>query len=212
MNEPIIRRARPEDVAAAVPLIYSSGPSAFDYVFSHRTRTTAQDFLAHAFTCAGGGFGYAIHWVVELDGAVVGTAAGYTGSDARRFMLPAIGQIFHCYGLWGSWPVLGRGLRIEQIIVPPRGPGYYYIANVGIAPELRGRGLGQWLLEHLHTEARERGATTLALDVSVENPRAEALYRRMGYEEVREVRSNLRNDTGYVANHRRMERGVGNSE
>lgn len=212
MNKPTIRRARPEDVDAAVPLIYSSGPTAFDYVFSHKTRAPAQEFLAYAFTRAGGGFSHAVHWVVELDGVVVGTAAGYTGTDAMWFMLPAIGQILHCYGPIGSWPVVGRGLRIEQIVVPPKGRHYYYIANVGIAPRLRGKGLGQKLLEHLHGEARERGATTLALDVSVENSRAEALYRRMGFEEVRELASNLRNDTGYVANHRRMERAVGNGE
>lgn len=34
------RRATSADAEAAVPLIYSSGPTAFDYVFSHPARGT----------------------------------------------------------------------------------------------------------------------------------------------------------------------------
>ena len=35
------RPARPEDVDAAVPLIYSSGPDAFDYAFARPGRNSA---------------------------------------------------------------------------------------------------------------------------------------------------------------------------
>jgi hypothetical protein len=31
------RPATPEDVEQAIPLIYSSGPAAFDYIFTHNT-------------------------------------------------------------------------------------------------------------------------------------------------------------------------------
>ena len=208
MPDPIIRPACPNDVEAAIPLIYSSGPDAFNYVFTHPACGTARDFLAHAFPCAGGGFSYPVHWVVELDGEVVGTAAGYTGTEASRFLFPAIRQIFHVYGLAGSVPVIYRGLRTEQVVPPPKGADCFYIANVGIAPPLRGKGLGERLLSHLHDIARERGATFTALDVSVENPRAEALYSRLGYRVTRELPSRLRNKHGYVPNHRRMERSV----
>lgn len=203
--EPRIRRARATDVEAAVPLIFSSGPDAFNYVFSYRTRVDALGFLAYAFGCDRGEFGWPVHWVAALDGEVVATAAGYTGATARHFTGPAIRQILHCNGLIAGARVIRRGLQIERIIVPPSRPELFYIGNVGVAPALRGRGIGKMLFEHLHEEARRQGATVAALDVSVENPRAEALYTRLGYRAVKENPSKLHNAAGRVADHRRME-------
>ena len=52
-----IRAARPEDVETAVPLIFSSGPDTFNYVFSHRTHTNAEGFLRRTFVKETGGSG-----------------------------------------------------------------------------------------------------------------------------------------------------------
>ena len=43
------RRARADDAPFVPPLIYSSGPAAFDFVFSHPTRGGAHEFLEFAF-------------------------------------------------------------------------------------------------------------------------------------------------------------------
>lgn len=206
--EPFIRPARAEDAPHAAPLIFTSGPDAFNYVFSHRTRVNAVGFLEYAFACGHGEFSWPVHWVVELDGAIVGTAAGYTGATAKGFMWPAIRQIMHCNGFLAGMGVIGRGLRIERIIVPPSRPDMFYIGNVAVAPPLQGKGIGQLIFSHLHEEARRQGASVAALDVSAENPRAEALYTRLGYRVVKENVSNLGNAAGRVVNHRRMERDL----
>ena len=57
-----IRAARADDVAAAVPLIYSSGPAAFDYVLA-RNGADATAFLAHAFANGAGEVGHRNHVV-----------------------------------------------------------------------------------------------------------------------------------------------------
>jgi ribosomal protein S18 acetylase RimI-like enzyme len=57
-----------------------------------------------------------------------------------------------------------------------------YIANFGVKPELRGKGVGSALINFAADSARERGLTALLLDVSATNPRAENLYRRLGFE------------------------------
>jgi ribosomal protein S18 acetylase RimI-like enzyme len=205
MSDPTIRPARPEDVDAAVPLIFSSGPDAFNFVLSHKTPMNAQEFLAAAYVTGKGEFGFPDHWVVEDNGEVVALAAGYTGTTASGFLLPAVVQCFRFNGLLGGLGVVRRGLQIEKHIVPPKGPDEFYIAHVGVAPERRGQGLGGLLLDLVHDEGRRQGAKVAALDVSVENPRAEALYTRMGYQVVELVESELRNDAGYVPHHRRME-------
>ncbi len=201
-----IRPARPEDAEAAAPLIFSSGPDAYNYVFSYKTRVDAMAFLTYAFACDAGEFSWRYFRLVEVNGEVVGTASGYTGEDAKGFMWPAIRQILHCNGWAGGARVISRGLKIERIIVPPKRADEYYIGNVGIAPPLQGNGLGQRLFAHLHGEATKQGAKTCVLDVSVENPRAEALYTRLGYRVVEEKLSTLRNAAGHVPHHRRMER------
>jgi ribosomal protein S18 acetylase RimI-like enzyme len=200
-----IRPAQPGDVALAAPLILSAGPAAFNFVFSHRTRMDAEGFIAHAFKSDRGEFSWRYHRVAELNGEVVGTAVGYTGTMARQFLWPAVGHILHCYGLAGAARVIRRGLQIEKIIVPPSRADMFYIGNVAVQPTLRGRGIGQQIMEYMHEEGRRLKATVCALDVSAENPRAEALYARMGYRVVKENPSRLANAAGRVADHRRME-------
>ncbi len=202
---PTIRPARADDAEAATPLIYSAGPFAFDFVFSHRTRMDAQGFIAHAFSSDHGEFSWRYHRVAELDGEVVGTAVGYTGAMAKGFLWPAVGHIFQCYGIIGAATVIWRGLQVERIIVPPSRPEMFYIGNVAVLPALRGRGIGEQIMAHMHAEGRKLGASLCALDVSAENPRAEALYTRLGYRVVKENYSTLQNEAGRVADHRRME-------
>lgn len=100
------RPACPSDADAAVPLIYSSGPAAFDHVFSVPGKATALGFLRRALV-------------------------------AR--------QIMGCYGPVAGAGVVRRGLRVERIIPPPD-RRCWYVAHLGVPPELRGRGYGAALL------------------------------------------------------------------
>lgn len=58
------------------------------------------------------------------------------------------------------------------------------LANIAIAPELRDRGLGAFLLDRMVREARERGVESLYLEVRVSNFRARALYGSRGFQEI----------------------------
>lgn len=200
----IIRPARPEDAGALAPLVYSSGPAAFDYVFSHRTRTNAVEFLIRSLRTSGGEFGYDVHWAVELGGEVVGAGAGFTGEHPLAFMSSALRRILGTYGPVAGAGVIARGLRIERIVRPPKGAAFC-VAHLGVRPDLRSKGLGEKLVRHLLARAREEGRTLAILDVSVENPRAQALYERLGFKVTSEHPSRLQNATARVPDHRRME-------
>lgn len=199
-----IRPAGPEDAEALAPLVYSSGPAAFDYVFSHRTRANAIEFLIRSLRTTGGEFGHDVHWAVELDGEVVGAGAGFTGEHPLAFMISALKRILGTYGPADGAGVIVRGLRMERLVQPPKGTAYC-VSHLGIRPDLRGRGLGEKLVRHLLARAREEGRSLAILDVSVENPRAQALYERLGFRVTREHPSKLRNSTARVPDHRRME-------
>lgn len=205
--EPLIRPARPEDVETALPLMYSSGPAAFDYVCVAQAKSDVFDFLRYAFVRNLGEFGYTHHRAVELDGEVVGIGAHFCGEQALRFLLTGMRAVLGTYGPWHGAGVVRRALQLEKIVQPPKGK-LHYVAHLGIAPEMRSRGLGAKLVQHLLDEGKALGRTVAALDVSVENPRARELYLRMGFKDIVERESTLQNKHARVANHIRMERAI----
>lgn len=58
------------------------------------------------------------------------------------------------------------------------------VQTIAVLPEHEGRGIGSALLRTLHGQARELGATEVLLEVRADNPRAQRLYRRFGYEHI----------------------------
>ncbi len=200
----IIRPARPEDAEYLAPLVYSSGPAAFDYVFKHRTDVDAIEFLTRALRTPEGEFGYACHWAVELGGEVVGAGAGFTGEHPIGYMISALKRILGTYGIVSGAGVIVRGLRMENMVKPPKG-AQYCVAHLGIRPDLRGKGLGDRLIRHLIDQAKRESRRLAVLDVSVENPRAQTLYERLGFAVTAERPSTLVNSTARVPHHRRME-------
>lgn len=199
-----IRKALPEDVDRAVPLILSSGPDAFNYIFTHKTQLSASGFLHRVFVTGKGQFGFQNHYVVMLDNKVVGAGTAYSREDMLGFTVVALKQFFSSYGLLKGLGVIRRGLLIERLLPPPTS-NMHYISHLGVDPEFQGRGIGRQLIEHLFDVGRSQGRTLAALDVSVLNPRAEALYTRMGFVVVDEYESRLENATAKVPSHRRME-------
>lgn len=199
------RPAAPEDAAVAVPLIYSSGPVAFDYVFTTRDGGDAQAFLQHCFVDGAGEFGWRNHWVGEAEGKVVAVGAGFGADTKWPFTLAAARQIIRHYGLRRGLGVIARGLRVESVIQPPV-DDMHYLAHLAVLPELRGHGIGRALIDQLIGVARQVGRSRVTLDVAVSNPRAEALYHRAGFKVVGERKSQLANERGRVPDHRRMER------
>lgn len=201
------RPAAPADVEAAVPLIYSSGPGAFDYVFAASRPGRALDFLRYAFAQGGGEFGWRNHVAALAEGRVVGIGAGWDSSTALRFLLAAARQIFGFYGPVAAWGVILRGLEVESVIRPPKA-GEFYIGHLGIDPALRSRGIGARLVAHLLTLAARPRCRIAVLDVAAGNPRAQALYQRLGFAETAARVSRLGNRDGKVDDHHRMARGI----
>ena len=58
------------------------------------------------------------------------------------------------------------------------------VQTIGVAGAFEGRGIGSRLLETLIAEARDRGANDVLLEVRADNPRAQQLYLRFGFEQI----------------------------
>ncbi|ALV42691.1 ribosomal-protein-alanine acetyltransferase [Pseudarthrobacter sulfonivorans] len=58
------------------------------------------------------------------------------------------------------------------------------VQTIAVVPEFEGRGIGSTLLTRLITEAGLRGAADVLLEVRADNPRAQQLYVRFGFEQI----------------------------
>ncbi|MEH6549109.1 MAG: GNAT family N-acetyltransferase [Pseudomonadales bacterium] len=199
-----MRQALVGDVDAMVPLIYSSGPATFNYVFSHRYESQAQDFLRAAFTDGKGQFGANTHIAMESEGRVVAAGTLYSGAQHIEYLRHGVRQMWQFFGPRKFFSSIYYGLRVESVVKPPPG-NVAYLAHLGVAPELRGQGLGRQLIHHLCDMARQQGFTKAGLDVAADNPRARVLYLELGFTSVANHRGGLSNRFGTVVDHEYME-------
>ncbi|NLT41082.1 MAG: ribosomal protein S18-alanine N-acetyltransferase [Anaerolineae bacterium] len=88
-----------------------------------------------------------------------------------------------------------RYLVVEQVPPSARGNprvvgfcGYWliedeaHVSTIGVHPDFRGLGLGEYLFASLLAEAMERRATSATLEVRLSNLTAQRLYRKYGFE------------------------------
>ncbi|WP_164851409.1 GNAT family N-acetyltransferase [Larkinella soli] len=197
------RPARPEDVRAAVPLIYSSGPHEFDYVYRLRSKP-AQDYLHFAFPTGKGLSSFHLCTVALVDNEVAGICAFQSGRDNLTTDLGNAANFWRFFGWRHFGGVVRRGLQMTTVLPPPD-KDTAYLSQVGVRPDLRGRGVGSALLKNQMARARSAGFRRCALDVAATNPRAEALYERLGFRFVRQRDWKYGAARGPVPHQRRME-------
>jgi ribosomal protein S18 acetylase RimI-like enzyme len=202
-----IRAAEANDAACAVPLLYSSGPAAFDYIFASPDSAATTAFLHRAFADGAGELGFRNHIVAVADEKVVGLGACFSGVNMRRFTLSGLRQIVGFYGPIRAAGVIRRALQFEKIVQPPHG-AEHCVAHLGVSPEFQSHGIGAKIVTYLLDEGKKQGRRVAMLDVAVTNTRAQALYERLGFRATAERPSSLKNDHVVVPAHRRMEREI----
>lgn len=198
MEDVLIENAAPEDAKAMASLIYSSGPKAFDYVFGQQA-AKALDYLYHAVQRENGQYSHRNHIIVRHKGAVLGSMFNYDSRGLSAMYLPTVLSVLSFF----RWKILGvakRSTVIDQVIKPPA-DDLLVVAHLAVAPEAQGMGIGSKLIDYAAGIAREYGYAGLALDVSMENPSAQRLYERLGFEVCAERQSPVRD----VPGHRYME-------
>lgn len=174
-----IRQARPEDVNEAVELIYSAAPDGYEFLYGIKG-AGARDYIRYEFQRGSGFLGAAAHTVAVVDGQVAGIGAFYSKADYQALSSEQVKNFIARFGVWQFIQLMPRGLRVQRGISKLK-EGQLYVANLGVKKELRSKGIGKTLIEFAQRRASERGLAELVLDVSENNPRAEALYQSIGF-------------------------------
>lgn len=96
-------------------------------------------------------------------------------ADGRGLGLVVVGEddVPLAYGQYTVWPTCTE------------------ISDLVVAEPLRGHGVGTALIQTLVKQARAYGASAFEIGVTMDNPRAAALYRRLGFEDSHTVMMDL---------------------
>jgi ribosomal protein S18 acetylase RimI-like enzyme len=178
-----IRPAKPTDDARIVArCLFSSGPDVLAYSLApERDEGTAQRVLAIGFVADDGAFSHKYVIVAERNGALLGAAAIFPARDKAKIFARTARPVLKALAA-RDWPTLA----MRAVRVAPFGEGIpdeaLYLSQIGVEPAARGAGVGSKLLEAIFERARALGLSRTALHVSIDNPRAEALYARHGFQ------------------------------
>lgn len=195
------RKATSLDADSLVPLLFDSGPEAFQYVFN-TNKKSAIDFLKYSLQKKGGEFGYGCHTCVLDEERIIGIGAEFSGENTLSFLINNAWQII-CFYKLSAIPVIRRGLQVEKVLVPPK-KNVHYIAHLDILPEYRGKGVGSLLIHVFMDRATHLQRTSVELDVAVTNPDAKRLYKNFGFVVDHLKKSELRRNGVEVPSYERM--------
>lgn len=183
-ERPAIRAARAGDAAAVAPLLYLTSPGGF-ILFGGSERRGIK-LIEAAFATTGTDSAQEVVTLAELEGRIVGVMAAFPSGEGderrRRFTRLAMRR----RPPW-RWPRIARVARngARRSPIPPLDS--FYIDALATAEGYRRRGVAEALLQEAERAARAQGLTALALDTTVANSPARALYERFGFEVSQEV-------------------------
>ena len=173
-----VRSASVQDEFAPT-LLYASAAAFYDRFAGGSDR--AQRLLARLFAEPDHTASVEVCRVATRNGAVVGAVAAFPAADgdrlARHFLALAVPRL----PPW-QWPSVMRQLRAARRLTPPVPGEAWYIDALAVAPEARRGGVGRELLADAEGCARAAGAAIVALDTTLENSAARALYESVGFE------------------------------
>jgi len=113
---------------------------------------------------------------VSPDGALLLGVAGFKTAEGGLFD-GKFGDLRESYGVLGS---LWRGLALSALDRPVEAD-CLLMDGIAVASDHRGSGVGSALLDAICSEASRRGKAQVRLDVIDSNPKARALYERLGF-------------------------------
>jgi len=174
------RPATRDDAPFAAPLIYSIAHRDLDPLFTGLAAGLSPLGVVEQFYRAPGGmFSWRNTELALHDGLPAGLITAYSVASrngSATWLVQAAGRLGAKALLLLAW----RGVVVARALQRYL-PGSWYVAFVGVDPARQSLGIGSSLIERSIQTARASGCSCVELDVDVDNPRAQALYERIGF-------------------------------
>lgn len=176
-----VRRAEPTDFQTAARLLHHSAADMYNRFAGGEGR--ALRLLERSLAEPGNASSADVVWVAEVEGRVAAAMAAFPVDEAVSRSAAFLRLTLRAAPPW-RWP---RALMLYwaggRAAPSPPSPSFYVDA-LATDPALRRRGAASALLAEAERQARQRGLPAVALDTTVGNREARALYAREDFEEV----------------------------
>lgn len=182
MSEVVIEPAKGtrEEAEHFAELMHISAPEYFPDLLGKKFK----EFFVRAFLEKGNLFSHEHVFFAKFEGKIAGMLLSYDWRAKKReetgtgwLMMKVLGFDFLKQLPAFISATSGSG-KLEE--------GDYYISNIAVYPEFRGKKIGKTLMLKAEELAREKNSKRLALDVEVDNEVAIAVYKKLGYTVKRE--------------------------
>lgn len=170
-----IRRATQEDASAAAPLIRMAIQDIAEALTGEEKEDRILQVLTQFFQQENNRLSYENCFVCDIDRKVAGLIVAYFGGDAAALDEPLADRL----RIVKKDPslVIEKEADVEDL----------YIDTLCVDPVFRGQGIGTALIQFAEQHAKENGYERMALVVEQNNIRAQTLYTRLGYIQVKEI-------------------------
>ena len=110
--------------------------------------------------------------------------ARLAGRHNERYTQQREGRLIYLIAWLDGIPVghtMVRWTGTTDAFVADRTSGCAHVEDLFVMPKCRSQGIGARILAHAERLSTERGFKQIGLAVGIDNPRARALYERLGY-------------------------------
>jgi ribosomal protein S18 acetylase RimI-like enzyme len=176
-----IRKPQPEVFPAVARMLHLSAADMYDRFAGGRER--ALRVLERSLAEPGNASSAEVVWVAELEGRPAAAMSAFAVDEAA-----SRSRAFLRLALRGSppwrWPAAVYLYWAGGRAAPSPPVSAFYIDALATDPGFRRRGAARALLAEAERQARERGLPAVALDTTIANEPARALYAGAGFDEV----------------------------
>lgn len=179
-----IRPAQKKDAKSLAPLIYSAIEDLAEHFTGALSINQAIERLTVLIAKEDNRFSYQYALVIEADGNINGIGSVYPENviDDLTYKTIELSKEF-------SWPIDKK--REDRLLKDKEAPkGTYYIDHLAINEDYRGKGYATLLIEAMEKRGKDLGHKVVSLLVDHNNPKARALYERLGYRFLSNVQAN----------------------
>jgi ribosomal protein S18 acetylase RimI-like enzyme len=165
------------------PSVHEAGNPYFDFIFGGHESAAAA--LARWMKRASSEISIERVFCLTLEGQTLGGFIAMPGAElaaCRRLDAAALTMS----GNRERRELISQRLELTSDLFPAVGEAEFYLSKMWVDPDHQGAGYASVLMEHYLCAGRRRGFTQFRLDVCADNDRAIRIYRRFGFQELRE--------------------------
>lgn len=164
----MIRPAKPEDAAQAVPLLLQAMGELASKLTHTKDQETINHIFKHFFQQPGNQYSYENTLVFEEAGKVLGSLTAYDGAKLIELRKPFLAYL--------NLHAMDNHLDAETQ------SGEFYLDSISVDASTQGKGIGKQLIKAGIALGLQLGHRNIGLLVEQNNNRALNLYRQMGFE------------------------------